>query len=144
MRPQPEFGKPETGTVRHWFRTDAQMRRHYMDPETRELERQRISARRAQMKKHRLEAAEFQRRAAHAHTLCIECVAGLVDIGALTGKRSDPRETDRHTVPCCSCLALLPAPRSGRSRGLELGPHYDRLRCRVLDPDPEVLEVDER
>lgn len=133
--PRPEFGKPETGRIRYWFRTDAQMRRAYMAPDELEREIERIRIRRAQLREAREQAREYQRRATHRHTLCHDCVGGLVDVGALSGK-SKERQTDRAgEVPCCSCLAMLARPRGGRSRSMEWGPHHDRLRCRVLDPD---------
>ena len=83
VTPRPEFGKPETGRVRHWFRTDAQMRRHYLSPEARDAERQRIGERRKQMKAWREQ--EAKRPKPHDHAICRPCHLGLVDVGIHSG-----------------------------------------------------------
>lgn len=141
VTPRPEFGKPETGQIRHWFRTDAQMRRHYMAPADRELERQRMQERRAERKKYRAEAEEFKRRAAHVHTVCHDCAAGLTDVGVMTGKTTKTVDRERDTVPCCACLAALPATKAG-SNLMEWGPRREAFRCRVLHPEHDEIEVE--
>lgn len=133
--PRPEFGRPETGLVRHWFRTDAQMRRHYMTPEQREVERKRIGERRAMAKHYRAEIEEFKRRAAHRHFTCRECLPGMADVGAFDGKDAAHPTPEVGERVCCTCLSVS-TPRV--TYPSVRGPNFARVfRCRVLDPEPE-------
>jgi hypothetical protein len=138
--PRPEFGKPETGLVRHWFRTDAQMRRHYMDPEQRELERQRLSARRAMMKKHREEAKVQQVRYSHRHFFCTDCSGGLHDVGVIDGEGKRRTREDVESLLCCICLVVVLLGPKRSTVAAKWGPNRNIFRCRVLDPD--VAEVE--
>lgn len=144
VTPRPEFGKPETGQVRHWFRTDAQMRRHYLSTEAREIERQRISERRRQMRQYRAEHAESERRATHQHFTCPSCVHGLEDVGIFGGKDGTEQRTPRaeEALTCCTCLALVPLGPRWSTVPTRKGPNYHAFRCRVFDPDSGPVEME--
>lgn len=142
VKPRPEFGKPETGLVRHWYRTDAQMRRAMMSPEQRAIEAQRIGDRRRQMKKARAEAEEFKRRVAHRHTLCFDCGAGLADVGVVGKIVPRKREVEPSALVCCVCLSETMRD-TGEPKSATWGPRREAFRCRVLEPESpeETVEV---
>lgn len=141
ITPRPEFGRPETGLIRHWFRTDAQMRRNYLSPEERELERQRIGERRRLAKEWRASAERDRIRNEHGHFACNECSAGLHDVGIYDGHEEKRIPPTVELRLCCTCLRTVTIGPAG-TRQLRRGPNFSMLRCRVLDPDMPEREAE--
>lgn len=144
ITPRPEFGRPETGRVRYWYRTDAQLRRAQMSPEDRALEAKRIGDRRRYVKAQREQRkAEQERRERHgpSHRTCRDCAAGLHDVGITNGhEKVLPAITE--TAICCVCLRSFTFGEKGVKAQAVAGPNGHLFRCRVLNPDVEASTDD--